>query len=129
MRLRNKKGAQDIISKSDYYILNPFEYINNFYKLFNNNNNNNIEIEIGMGKGDFIINKALSNPNVNYIGIEKYPTVLLSAFKKLDNIKLNNLKIICMDASEIDKVFNKEISKIYLNFSDPWPKKSMQIED
>lgn len=121
MRLRNKKGAQDIISKSEYYVDSPIEHKGEFNKLFKNNHN--IEIEIGMGKGNFIINKALANPNINYIGIEKYPTVLLSAFKKLNNLKLDNLKIICMDASEIDEVFDKEISKIYLNFSDPWPKK------
>lgn len=121
MRLRNKKGAQDIISKSEYYVDSPIGHKGKFNKFFKNNHN--IEIEIGMGKGDFIINKALTNPNINYIGIEKYPTVLLSAFKKLNNLKLDNLKIICMDASEIDEVFDKEISKIYLNFSDPWPKK------
>ena len=121
MRLRNIKGAQDIISKSEYYVSNPIEYKGNFKKLFKNNHD--IEIEVGMGKGNFIINKALANPNINYIGIEKYPTVLLSAFKKLDNLKLNNLKIICIDANEIDEIFDKEISKIYLNFSDPWPKK------
>lgn len=121
MRLRNIKGAQDIIRQSCYYIDNPKNYKGKFNELFNNKND--IEIEIGMGKGDFIINKAISNPNINFIGIEKYPTVLLKAFKKLDNYKLNNLKIICIDAKEIDEVFNKEIKKIYLNFSDPWPKK------
>lgn len=121
MRLRNVKGAQDIISQSNYYVSNPFQYKKNFIKLFNNNNN--IELEIGMGKGDFIIGKAQANPNINYIGIEKYPTVLLKAFKKLNDKKLDNLKIICLDASFIDELFEKEISKIYLNFSDPWPKK------
>ena len=121
MRLRNKKGTQDIKRQSYYYINNPKNYKGKFNELFNNKND--IEIEIGMGKGDFIINKAISNPNINFIGIEKYPTVLLKAFKKLDNYKLNNLKIICIDAKEIDEVFSKEIKKIYLNFSDPWPKK------
>ena len=109
MRLRNIKGAQDIISKSEYYVLNPELHKGKFKEIFNNNND--IEIEIGMGKGNFIINKAITNPNINYIGIEKYPTVLLSAFKKLNVLKLKNLKIICIDA------------KLYLNFSDPWPKK------
>lgn len=121
MRLRNIKGAQDIISQSDYYVLNPDKYKNNFKSIFKNNNK--IELEIGMGKGDFIINKALTNPDINYIGVEKYPTVLLKAFKKLKDKKIDNLKIICVDANSIDEIFNKEISKIYLNFSDPWPKK------
>ena len=121
MRLRNIKGAQDIISQSDYYVLNPDKYKNNFKSIFKNNNK--IELEIGMGKGDFIINKALTNPDINYIGVEKYPTVLLKAFKKLKDKKIDNLKIICVDANNIDEIFNKEISKIYLNFSDPWPKK------
>lgn len=121
MRLRNVKGAQDIISQSDYYVLDPNKYKNNFKSLFKNNNK--IELEIGMGKGDFIINKALTNPDINYIGLEKYPTVLLKAFKKLKDKKIDNLKIICIDANNINEIFDKEISKIYLNFSDPWPKK------
>ena len=121
MRLRNIKGAQDIISQSDYYVLNPDKYKNNFKSIFKNNNK--IELEIGMGKGDFIINKALTNPDINYIGVEKYPTVLLKAFKKLKDKKIDNLKIVCVDANSIDEIFSKEISKIYLNFSDPWPKK------
>lgn len=121
MRLRNIKGAQDIISKSEYYVLNPELHKGKFKEIFNNNND--IEIEIGMGKGNFIINKAITNPNINYIGIEKYPTVLLSAFKKLNVLKLKNLKIICIDANNIDNIFDKEITKLYLNFSDPWPKK------
>ena len=121
MRLRNIKGAQDIIEKSSYLVSAPIEHKGKFNNLFNNNNK--IEIEIGMGKGNFIIEKAKLNPNINFIGIEKYPTVLVSALKKLENINLPNLKIICIDANYIDEVFDKEISKIYLNFSDPWPKK------
>ena len=114
MRLRNVKGAHDIISNSKYLIEN---YQNDF------KNNNNIEIEIGMGKGDFIIGKAIQNPNINYIGIDAYASVLVSAIKKLENYDLPNLRIMNIDASKIDEYFNKNISKIYLNFSDPWPKK------
>lgn len=121
MRLRNIKGAHDIISKSDYLITDYENYKGKFQQLFSNSND--IEIEIGMGKGNFIIEKARRNPNINYIGIEKYATVLVSAFKKLDNVDLPNLKIINMDANFIDDVFENEISKVYLNFSDPWPKK------
>lgn len=121
MRLRNIKGAQDIIAKSKYLIQNPTDYKGNFNKLFNNNNP--IQIEIGMGKGDFIIEKARLNPNINFIGIEKYASVLVYAMKKLENIELPNLKIINIDAGTINETFSKEIDKIYLNFSDPWPKK------
>ena len=121
MRLRNKKGAHDIIASNQYIINNYTDYKGKFNSLFNNNNE--IEIEIGMGKGDFIIGKAINNPNINFIGIEKYATVLVSALKKLSGLKLDNLKIINADALFIDDIFANEVSKIYLNFSDPWPKK------
>jgi len=121
MRLRNIKGAHDIISKSAYLIVDYNNHKGKFKEIFSNSND--IEIEIGMGKGSFIIEKARKNPNINFIGIEKYASVLVSAFKKLENVDLPNLKIINMDANFIDDVFENEISKVYLNFSDPWPKK------
>ena len=121
MRLRNIKGAHNIISSSPYYINGPNKYKGNYQKLFGNNNR--IEIEVGMGKGDFIIKKAISNPDINYIGIEKYASVLVYAMRKLENLNLPNLKIICFDAINIDDLFSKEVFKLYLNFSDPWPKK------
>lgn len=121
MRLRNIKGAHDIIGKSSYLLSDYEKYKGNFKSIFENDNK--IEIEIGMGKGDFIIEKARRNPDINFIGIEKYATVLVSAMKKLENVDLPNLRIINMDASFIDDVFLNEISKVYLNFSDPWPKK------
>ena len=121
MRLRNIKGAHDIIGKSSYLVSDYQKYKGNFKSIFGNNNK--IEIEIGMGKGNFIIEKAKRNPDINFIGIEKYATVLVSAIKKLENVDLPNLRIINIDANFIDDVFEKEISKVYLNFSDPWPKK------
>ena len=121
MRLRNIKGAQDIIAKSKYLVQDPSQYKGNFSKLFNNTNP--IQIEIGMGKGDFIIEKAKQNPDINFIGIEKYASVLVYAMKKLESIELPNLKILNIDASTIDETFSKEIDRVYLNFSDPWPKK------
>jgi len=121
VRLRNIKGADEIIKKSSYLISDYEKYKGNFKSIFNNSNN--IEIEIGMGKGNFIIEKARLNPDINFIGIEKYATVLVSAFKKLEDIDLPNLRIINMDANFIDDVFLNEIDKVYLNFSDPWPKK------
>ena len=121
MRLKHIKNADIIINNSPYLIKNPIEYKGKWNSLFNNNNP--IEIEIGTGKGKFIINKALENPNINYIGIEKYDSPLVNAVKLLQDININNLKLICFDALYIDEIFDKEIDKIYLNFSDPWPKK------
>ena len=121
MRLRNVKNAKNIVENSKYVINNPEEYIGKYQTLFNNDNP--INIEIGMGKGDFIIGMAKKYPNINFIGIEKYESVMVRAIEKLENIDLPNLLLIRMDAIEIDKIFNKEINTIYLNFSDPWPKK------
>lgn len=121
MRLKHIKNAEEIISKSKYLEQNPRENKGKWNKAFNNDNN--IEIEIGMGKGKFIIEKAIQNPNINFIGIEKYDSPLVSAVKKLDELELNNLKLVCIDALGIEEIFDHEIDKIYLNFSDPWPKK------
>ena len=120
MRLKNVKGADETIKKSDYIILNPNDYKGKWNKLFNNNNP--IHVEIGMGKGDFIIGMAKLYPNINFIGIEMYDSVIVKAVKKLDEEDLNNIKLIRMDARLIEDVFDKEIDLIYLNFSDPWPK-------
>ena len=121
MRLKHIKNADVIISNSKYVVNNPLDYKGKWNKLFGNDNP--IEIEIGTGKGKFIIGKALANPNVNYIGIEKYDSPLVSAVKKLEEIEISNLKLVCFDALGIEDLFEKEVSKIYLNFSDPWPKK------
>lgn len=120
MRLKNVKGANDIIIKGLYYIDNPSIYKGKWNKLFNNNNP--IYIELGMGKGDFIINNALKYPDINFIGIEKYDSVIVRAIQKSNELELNNLKLLRLDVINIDDVFDKEIDKIYLNFSDPWPK-------
>ena len=86
------------------------------------NNSNPIYIEIGMGKGKFIIENAKKYPNINFIGIEKFDSILALALKKID-VDLSNLYMIRLDANNILDVFDKEITRIYLNFSDPWPKK------
>ena len=119
MRLRNVKGANEIINKSPYIIKDYKEYRGKFRNLFNNSNK--IHVEIGTGKGNFIINMAKKYPNINFIGIEKYDSVIVRALQKL-NEDIPNLKLIRMDATYIDDVFFKEIDTIYLNFSDPWPK-------
>lgn len=119
MRLRNVKGANDTIEKSDYIIKDYKEHRGNFKNLFENKE---IHIEIGMGKGDFIIGMAKKYPNINFIGIEKFDSVMVRAVQKLEGTEIKNLKLIKMDAIEIDEVFKNEINCIYLNFSDPWPK-------
>ena len=120
MRLRNVKGAKEIIESSNYVVLDYKKYRSNYNKLFKNNNP--IYVEIGMGKGKFIIDNAMKYPNINFIGIEKYDSVVVRAIQKLEDKDIPNLKIIRMDALEITDVFDKEVSRIYLNFSDPWPK-------
>jgi len=121
MRQRNVKNKKEIIENSNYVVNNPMELFNNWHSLFGNDNP--IYIEIGMGKGNFVIGNAKRYPNVNFIGIEKFDSILALALKKMDELELPNLKVIRMDAFDIDKVFNHEISKVFLNFSDPWPKK------
>ena len=121
MRLKHIKNAENLIYESSYLVKNPSEYKGKWKQLFNNNNP--IEIEIGTGKGKYIISLAIDNPNINFIGVEKYATPLLGAIKRLEGINLPNLKLICFDAYNINNVFDHEIDKIYLNFSDPWPKK------
>ena len=119
MRLRNVKGAASVIESSPYIIKDYETYKGNFKTLFNNKNP--IHIEIGMGKGDFIIGMAKKYPNLNFIGIEKYDSVIVRAIEKIDE-DIPNLKLIRMDAQNIENVFYKEIDTLYLNFSDPWPK-------
>lgn len=121
MRLKHIKNADIIINNSPYLVKNPTIYKGKWNEVFKNDKD--IEIEIGTGKGKFIISKAMNNPNINYIGIEKYDSPLVSAVKKLEDVKIDNLKLICFDAYFIEELFDKEINKIYLNFSDPWPKK------
>mgnify|MGYP003302757525 CR=1 FL=1 len=121
MRLRNVKNAREIVDNSSFVVHEPKEYKGKYNELFGNDNP--IELEIGMGKGNFIIDKAIKNPNINFIGVERYESVLCRALEKLEDKQLPNVRIICIDAIELDEVFDKEISTIYLNFSDPWPKK------
>ena len=120
MRLRNVKNKEQILNSNKILIINPEQYKGYWNQVFNNNNP--IYIEIGMGKGQFIINQALKNSDINYIGIERFDSVIVRAIEKID-VNIPNLKLIRMDAINIDKIFNKEVSLIYLNFSDPWPKK------
>ena len=121
MRLRNVKGSREKIASNDFVVHNPEEMKGKWSELFDNDNP--IHIEVGMGKGRFLMELAQLNPDINYIGIEKYSSVLIRAIEKREEVELSNLYFIRMDAEDINEVFAEgEIDQIYLNFSDPWPK-------
>lgn len=121
MRLRNITGSRERIAQSGFVVQEPHEWRGRWRELFKNENP--IRIEIGMGKGKFLHTLAAENPDVNYIGIEKYSSVLLRAIQKMEEEELPNLRFIRMDAEELTEVFGEaEVDRIYLNFSDPWPK-------
>lgn len=122
MRLRNDPNAYNRLELSNNYVQNPKDHRGLWHEYFKNENP--IHIEIGSGKGQFITTAALRNPNINYIAIEKFPTVLLKLIKKIPEQGLCNLAVISIDAEILEEIFEKgEIEKLYLNFSDPWPKK------
>ena len=121
MRLRNITGADVYIEQSEFVVQDFKGQKGNWKAVFTNENP--IHIEVGMGKGRFLMDLAALNPNINYVGIEMYSSVLLRAVQKMEENTLENLRFIRMDAREIEEVFAKEeVDKIYLNFSDPWPK-------
>ena len=126
MRLRNIPGAKDAITESPYVVQNPAECKGKWEQVFTQEQP--IHIEVGMGKGRFLMDMAKLHPEINYIGIEMYDSVLLRALQKREKIeeageKLDNLKFMCVDARLLPEIFEKgEIQRIYLNFSDPWPK-------
>ena len=121
MRLRNVPGSREAIADNDMAINEPTELKGKWKEEFGNDNS--IRIEIGMGKGKFITTLAMENPDINYIGIEKYSSVLIRAIERCEEIEVPNLRFIRMEAEYICDVFEKgEVDRIYLNFSDPWPK-------
>lgn len=113
MRMRNPKNMDEILNSCNYFLTED---------LFNNNNND-LCLEIGMGKGNFLLGMCLNHPNINYIGVEKYSSVICSAIKKINEYELDNLKILNIDIMDIPQYLYGKIKTIYLNFSDPWPKK------
>lgn len=121
MRLRNITGSREVIGDSRFVVQEPKEARGKWREIFGNDHP--LRIEIGMGKGKFLHTLAKENPDVNYVGIEKYSSVLLRAIQKMEEDELPNLLFIRMDAEEICEVFGEgEVDRIYLNFSDPWPK-------
>ncbi len=119
MRTRNVKNKLEIINNCSYFIKSPNKWLGKWQKLFKNDNP--IYLEIGMGKGKFLFEMAKIFPNINFIGMEKSDSVICKAIKNHD--PLPNLFLLCEDAKNIDIIFKEEISLLYLNFSDPWPKK------
>ena len=126
MRLRNIPGSAERIEKNEFCVQSPKEHKGRWSEVFGNDNP--IHIEIGMGKGRFLMDLAKKNPGINYIGIEMYSSVLVKAIDKAEELKNQgctefNFRFIRMDAREIADVFAYgEVGRIYLNFSDPWPK-------
>ena len=121
MRLRHIKGAEEEIAVSPYVVQDPQSLKGEWHRFFGNDNP--IRIEVGMGKGKFIMELAGRHPDVNFIGIERYPSVLLRALKKRGELELPNIYFLCVDARELSDIFAPgEVDRIYLNFSDPWPK-------
>ena len=121
MRLRNIKGSRENIQASKYVVQEYREQKGKWRELFGNDHP--IHIEIGMGKGRFLMDMATLHPEINDVGIEKYSSVLLRGIQKQEELQLPNVMFIRMEAEYITEVFAKdEVDRIYLNFSDPWPK-------
>ena len=121
MRLRHNPKADIAVENSEYVEQDPKSRKGNWKEVFGNDNP--IHIEIGMGKGRFLLTLAEQNPDINYVGIERVPTVLYKALRKQEELKLPNLRLMVFNADEINMVFGQnEVRRIYLNFSDPWPK-------
>ena len=126
MRLRNIPGAKDAILENRYVVQEPKTQKGKWNQCFLKEQP--VHIEVGMGKGRFLMDMARLHPDINYVGIEMYDSVLLRALQKREELeeageKLDNLLFMRVDARELPDIFEKgEVQKIYLNFSDPWPK-------
>ena len=121
MRLRHIPGSEEAIALSPYVVQEPEKQKGCWHNLFGNANP--IAIEVGMGKGRFIMELAKENPDWNYIGIERYSSVLLRGLEKRKELELTNIWFLCIDAKNLaDSFAGGEVKRIYLNFSDPWPK-------
>ena len=123
MRLRNIPGADEVIASSPYCVQDAVSLAGNWQSIFPQKQP--LHIEIGMGKGQFIMDMAKAHPDINYLGIEKYTSVLLRAVQKMEaeESPIDSLRFLCFNAEDIAEIFAPgEVDRIYLNFSDPWPK-------
>ena len=126
MRLRRIAAADEAVAHSHLMVHEPEKQKGHWQELFERGQD--LELEIGMGKGRFIIEMARLHPEINYVGIERYPSVLYRALQKMEALEREgqmplNLRFLCIDARELPDIFAPgEVECIYLNFSDPWPK-------
>lgn len=121
MRVRYDKNADKTLEENEIYIQEPLQNIGKWQQEFENENP--LHLEIGMGKGNFIINMAKHFPDINFIGMERNKTILAKAVKKIEKEGITNIRVMSSDAQQLKEIFaSKELDKIYLNFSDPWPK-------
>ena len=121
MRLRNITGCREMIGESEFVVHEPETMKGKWREAFGNDHP--VYVEIGMGKGRFIMDLAARNPDINYLGMERYESVLYRGLQKLEENPLPNLRLLCEDAALLPDFFEKgELDRIYLNFSDPWPK-------
>lgn len=123
MRVRNRKGATELLeAHPQYVILNPADAKGRWQEIFGNDHP--IHVEVGSGKGAFVSGMAKANPNINYIGIDIQKSVLSYALDKVLATDVPNIKLLWVDGSDLTDYFEEgEIDRLYLNFSDPWPKK------
>ncbi len=121
MRLRNIPAAANAIAESEYCVLDYTEHKGEWKEIFGNSHP--LAMEIGMGKGRFLMDLARQNPEINYLGVERYGSVLYRALQKIEEYPLDNIRFLCINAEVLPEIFAEgELDKIYLNFSDPWPK-------
>ncbi|WP_295505219.1 tRNA (guanosine(46)-N7)-methyltransferase TrmB [uncultured Streptococcus sp.] len=123
MRVRNRKGATELLeAHPQYVILNPADAKGRWQEIFGNDHP--IHVEVGSGKGAFVSGMAKANPDINYIGIDIQKSVLSYALDKVLATDVPNIKLLWVDGSDLTDYFEEdEIDRLYLNFSDPWPKK------
>ena len=103
MRLRHIPGAEQMIEENPHVVHEAKEKKGTWQQIFGNDHP--IRIEVGMGKGQFILEQASRNPDVNFVGIEKYSTVLLKAIRKREQMELSNVYFLCEDARELAEIF------------------------
>lgn len=123
MRLRNKPWAEEFINANPEIIIqNPEQYKGKWNEVFQNDQP--LHIEVGTGKGQFVLGMAKANPHINYIGIELYDSVIVCALEKIiEADSPSNLRLLKVNGADLNKFFEKsDVSRVYLNFSDPWPK-------
>ena len=121
MRLRNVPGAREAVEQSPHVVQDPHALKGCWRSLFAENGT--LHLEIGAGKGNFLFGMAKNHPDIAYVGIERYATVLFKALNKMPEDLADRIKFVRMDAELVAEVFAEgEADRIYLNFSDPWPK-------